>query len=87
MLKVKLKHHSSETKKVYTTLLNCKTPVIRTVNSWDTITTCLVKDENELYYILSLLNQQTIMGVSLISARPTLATIWETVFKGGATGA
>ena len=82
MLKVKLKHAITETKRIYTILTDHDIPIVRTGGAWDDTTTCLVKNQDDLYHMLNTLNKETYHGVSLISARLTLATIWETIFGG-----
>ena len=80
MLKVKLKYYSSETNKVYTLLTNNNIQIIRS-NSWGDTLTCLVDDESKLMFILNVLNRGTLMGVSLLSARPTITTLLRSLTK------
>lgn len=80
MLKVKLKHSSAEVNKVYTILTDNHVPIIRS-DYWDDTVTCLVEDEAVLMFILNALNRGTLLGVRLLSSRPTLSTILRSLIK------
>ena len=73
MIKVKLKHRSSDLDKIYIVLTENEISIVST-NGSGNITTCLVENDAALRDLLNKLNRST-YGVQLLSARPTISTL------------
>ena len=68
MIKVRLKHYSTDRRAVYSVLLDNGIQVHKT-NDWGDVTICTFEDQAELKCVLQQLNKTVYGGVQILSQR------------------